>query len=85
MDENIKIYSTLEYSVGDKSVGRERIVFEKAEDMRQAKQDIKDNVDFEIRVPDEKFGTLIVSVSTKEISTKVYENKIILTAKDVKK
>jgi len=84
MSENIKIYNTLEYSVGDKSVEKERIVFETTEEMRQAKQDIKDGVDFEVRVPDEKFIHLIVSVPVKEISTKVYEHKISLTAKELK-
>ena len=85
MKKDASIYEVIEYSIGDRSAEKERIVFKTVEDMRSANQDIKDGVDFEVRVPDDKLGNLIIVVPVKQISTKVYEGKITLAAKEERK
>lgn len=80
MDE-IKTYDVEEYTIGAKE-GAERIIFRNKKQLRDARQAFEDAQDIEIKVEDEKGIPLIVVVSHKMISDRLYKGEIILASRD---
>lgn len=79
-----KVYDVAEYTVGSKDVIQEKIIFATEREMDEAKQDILDSKDIKVRIKDEKYGYLIISVDNKMISDKFYKGEIQLVALDKK-
>lgn len=74
-------YIVEEYTIGSKE-GAERIIFADKKQLRKARQAFEDAQDIEIKVKDENNKSLIIIVSHKMISDRLYKGEIILASRD---
>jgi len=77
----IKTFDVEEYTIGTKE-GVERIVFADKKQMREAKQELEDAQDIEVRMRSDHGKLLVITVSHKMIRNKLYIGEIQLCARD---
>lgn len=80
---DIKTFDVEEYTIGARE-GAERIIFADKEQMREAKQELEDGQDIEVRMKSEHGRLLVITVSHKMIRNKLYIGEIQLCARDKK-
>ena len=80
-----EIYEVLEWNLGGKfSETPQKIRFKREADMRQAKKNIEDDVDFEIRVKDKNDKSIVMLVPHQSVKQDLVEGKIIFEAEGMK-
>lgn len=78
------IYEVVEWNLGGKfSKAPQKIRFKREEEMRQAKKNIEDDVDFEIKVKDKDGKPVIVMVDHQSVKQDLIERKIVFEAEEV--